>query len=176
MKKRILSAILAASMLFSLAACTSGSSGNSSSSTSSSAVSVSSAQEQGEQLSMVSMKTFEDKAGQYGTVKDMSGDYGYDAALVSTSDNINYIYMYLPSASMAESIITDSDGDGEKDSDIKLSQEGSNYSLYIQDSGTIYGQYLRVGSMITAVSGPASEKSAVKAAAESFFKDLGYEF
>ena len=166
-KKRLLSAILAAVMLLSLAACASGNSGDASSE--------SAASSKENSLSVISMKMFESKAGKYGKVQDLSGKYGYDAALVSASDKTNYIYMYLPDAKMAESIITDSDGDGEKDKDVKKKKSGSNYAFYLQDGDTVYAQYLRVGNMIIAVTAQPSKKDSAEADAETFFTELGYE-
>lgn len=167
MKNRLLIILISVIMIFSFAGCASY---DVQPSSSGSSAGVSAEKE----LSVLSMKTFESKAGKFGDVKDLTGDYGYDAALVNSKDNINYIYMYLPGADMAESIITDGDGDGEKDKDITVEKEGSNYALYIQDSDTLYAQYLRVGNMIVAVSGKHSAKDRAASAADSFFKELGY--
>lgn len=178
--KKILSFMLAAALLFTLAACAD-------KDASPARETGQSAESSEETLAAVSMNRFktEIKNENLGKVKDLSGNSGYDAALATDSRNINYIYMFMPKSDMAESIITDSDGDGKKDDDLTLEKKGENYEYYTQDGSekkassssadSTYGKCLRVGSMIIIVSGPLSEKKTVNSQAHAFFRNLGYD-
>ena len=120
---------------------------------------------------------------QFGEIVEVNGDYGYDAALVTSDDGTNYIYMYLANPSMARSVLTDSDGDGKMDPDFTLTKKDKGFELYTQESASsvssdysIYGRCLLAGSMILMVSGTMDQKDLIKKNADSFMKKLGYDF
>ena len=132
----------------------------------------------------VSMERFESEVirEKLGILNKIDGREGYDAALVTSDDGTNYIYMYLPDVAMARSILMDSDGDGKMDSDLTQIVKRENYEIYIQEtngSGSaehdMYGHCLLAGNTIILVNGPLDSKKIVRTNADRFLKQLGFE-
>ena len=118
----------------------------------------------------------------FGEIAEVNGDYGYDAALVTSDDGTNYIYMYLATPSMARSVLTDSDGDGKVDPDFTLTKKDNGFELYTQETTdsvssdySVYGRCLLAGSMILMVSGTMDQKDQIRKNADSFMEKLGYD-
>ena len=122
------------------------------------------------------------RARDLGSVNEVNGEQGYEAALVTAEDRTNYIYMNLPDGDMAYSILTDSDGDGETDSDLSLEFRNKEYELYTmetsdpdQSGSAMYGKCILAGSTILMVNGPQENRSAVRKNADSFLQAFGYD-
>ena len=133
---------------------------------------------------VVSLDRFkkEIEAENLGTVSEINGDYGYDAALAVSEDQTNYIYMYLPDKETARSLLTDSDGDGQQDADLTLVLEKENYELYTQEhtasdssDSSLYGKCLRAGCMLIIISGPLENKESISSHADNFITRLGFD-
>ncbi len=134
--------------------------------------------------SSVTLKEFkkEIRARKLGNVNEVNGEQGYEAALVTAEDRINYIYMNLPDGEMAYSVLTDSDGDGETDSDLTLEFRNEEYELYTMETSdpdlsgsAMYGKCIRDGSTILMVNGPLEKRSVVRKNADSFLQAFGYD-
>lgn len=124
------------------------------------------------------------RSGNLGTVNEVGGDQGYEAALVTGEDRTNYIYMNLPDEDMAYSVLTDSDGDGKKDSDLSLDFQSDEYELYTMETAApesspsdsaMYGKCIRAGRVIIIVNGPLENRSVIHKNAGRFLQELGYD-
>ena len=146
--------------------------------------SVENSQTNDENQAVISLEKFKSvvNAENFGEIAEVNGDYGYDAALVTSDDGTNYIYMYLASPSMARSVLTDSDGDGKMDPDFTLIKKDQDFELYTQETTdsvssdySVYGRCLLAGSMILMVSGTMEQKDQIRKNADSFMEKLGYD-
>ncbi len=123
----------------------------------------------------ISLSEFETQMQSVGTAQELSGDAGYDAALINGADGTRYIYMSLPDEALAAALIAEDEGEIVKEYLLKEKSYELLQVEEIDEAGEALLEYcLRVENMLLIIAGPASEPETVKQNANICLKQLGY--